>query len=111
MTMLAPSPQTQSSDRLQIDLGFDPLLPLRQWLNGIDFSLQRRSLLDNYWLARRICHLIPNHCPFERDIRLFGRTYHIPALCQINPLYPELMSLRWRALTLLAEVFGESGAG
>lgn len=110
MTMLAIAPHPHRSSKLQLDLGIDLFAPLRQWLNSIDFSLRQRSLQDNYWLAQWICRLIPNHCPFERDITFLGRTHHIPALCQINPLYPELMSLRWRALTLLAEVFSDAAA-
>jgi hypothetical protein len=105
--------QDSNSHRLSwpsLDFPVDLLMPLRQWLNGINFSLNDRSFQDNYWLAQRICKLIPNHCPFERDICWFGSTYHIPALCQLNPLYTELQSLRWRALTVLVEVFGEDMA-
>jgi hypothetical protein len=58
--------------------------------------------------AHRICHLIPAYCPFERDVILFGqKLFHIPALCKINPVYEELMELRFRALSFLADECGE----
>ncbi len=80
-------------------LGFAPLRPLRRWLDGIEFT--------SYGSARWICRLIPSSCPFERDITLWGRTVHIPALCSINPLYEEVIGLRLRALVCLTEVWGE----
>jgi len=67
---------------------------LRHWIDGIG----PRSLL----LARLLVRLIPARCPFERDVVIGGRTLlHIPALCQINPLFDELMALRFRALCRL----------
>ncbi|MGK7913902.1 MAG: Mo-dependent nitrogenase C-terminal domain-containing protein [Synechococcus sp.] len=77
----------------------DIFKPLRRWLDGIEFHTPQ--------LARMICKLIPCRCPFERDVTIFGRTIHIPALCKINPVYEELVSLRLRALTYLAEVCEE----
>jgi hypothetical protein len=77
----------------------DGLRPLRQWLN----ELQVRDLR----LAHRICQLIPRCCPFERDITAFGYTIHIPPLCKLNPLYEEVVSLRFRALSYLANDCGE----
>lgn len=77
----------------------DWFAPLRQWLNGIEFHRP--------WVARLICRLIPCKCPFERDVTVLNRTYHIPALCQINPLYNEVVSLRFRALSYLADCCGE----
>lgn len=74
-----------------------------------DFWLPLRKLLDNIpinhpQLARFLCRLIPAQCPFERDVNLFGRTlFHIPAMCKLNPLYDELMMLRFRALSYLAD--------
>jgi hypothetical protein len=44
---------------------FDPLQPLRQWLDGI-------KIRDDKF-ARLLCRLIPAQCPFERDITLFGK--------------------------------------
>ena len=58
--------------------------------------------------ARLFANLIPGQCPFERDIQLFGRKVaHIPPLCKLNPLYEELVSLRFRALCYLADTCGE----
>lgn len=73
--------------------------PLRRGINQIE--------IRNRPLARLICRLIPNACPFERDVTFFGHTVHIPALCELNPLYPELVDLRFRALTYLVDVCGE----
>ncbi|WP_013322976.1 Mo-dependent nitrogenase C-terminal domain-containing protein [Gloeothece verrucosa] len=59
-------------------------------------------------LAHRICQLIPAQCPFARDLKWFGQTLvTIPPLCKINPLYEELMALRWRALCYLADECGQ----
>jgi Mo-dependent nitrogenase C-terminus len=79
---------------------FDALLPLRQWLNNWNASDPET--------ARLICNVIPSHCPFERDIKLFGRTLaHIPPLCKLNPLFDEVVALRFRALCYLAEECGQ----
>jgi hypothetical protein len=59
-------------------------------------------------LAHRLCQLIPAQCPFERDVKLFGRTlFHIPPMCKLNPLYEEVVALRFRALCYLADECGE----
>jgi hypothetical protein len=74
--------------------------PIRQWLNAIE--------IRNAALAHLLCRVIPTQCPFERDIRLLGYTlFHIPPLCKLNPLYEEIMSLRFRALCYLADECGE----
>lgn len=79
---------------------FAPLQPLRQWLNGIT--------LTDPQTARLLCKLIPAQCPFERDIHLFGKVlFHIPPMCKLNPLYEELVGLRFRALCYLADECGE----
>lgn len=78
----------------------DVLQPVRQWLNGMDVQDPR--------VARFICKMIPSQCPFERDVKLFGRKIvHIPAMCKINPLYEQLVGLRFRALSYLADDQGE----
>jgi hypothetical protein len=78
----------------------DWLKPLRKWLNDL--------IIDNAKLAHRICRLVPPQCPFERDVVFFGRKiWHIPPLCKINPLYEEVVSLRFRALCYLADECGE----
>lgn len=75
------------------------LKPLRHLLDGIQ--------VRNYRLAHLLCQLIPCCCPFEQDINLFGRTFHIPPLCKLNPLYEEFVALRFRALSYLADECGE----
>ncbi|MEA5527440.1 Mo-dependent nitrogenase C-terminal domain-containing protein [Nodularia spumigena] len=78
----------------------DVLCPLRDWLDGLEIHDPR--------VARFLCKMIPSQCPFERDITLFGRKIvHIPPLCQINPLYEQLVGLRFRALSYLADECGE----
>ncbi|MGD1948698.1 MAG: Mo-dependent nitrogenase C-terminal domain-containing protein [Leptolyngbyaceae cyanobacterium] len=81
----------------------DILRPVRNWLDQIQVTHHRT--------AHIVCRVIPSHCPFERDISLFGSTVHIPALCRINPLYNEIVSLRLRALAYLTDICGEDVAG
>jgi len=78
----------------------EPLKPVRQWLDGLT--------VDDPRLARFVCKLVPSQCPFERDVTLFGRkTVHIPPMCKINPLYEQLVGLRFRAMTYLSDDLGE----
>lgn len=64
--------------------------------------------VENPQTARRIVSLIPADCPFERDLKLFGRTLaHIPPMCKINPLYEQLTMLRFKALCYLVDECGE----
>ncbi|KAF3887425.1 MULTISPECIES: Mo-dependent nitrogenase C-terminal domain-containing protein [Nostocales] len=78
----------------------DLLSPVRQWLDSIE--------IHNAKLAHFVCKLIPAQCPFERDITLFGRKlFHIPPMCKLNPVYEEVVYLRFRALCYLADVCGE----
>lgn len=80
--------------------GFDWLHPLRQWLNQVE--------VRNPKMAHRLCQLIPAQCPFERDVKLFGRQlFHIPPMCKLNPVYEEVVGLRFRALCYLADECGE----
>jgi tellurite resistance protein len=80
--------------------GKDPLLPVREWLDGLEIHDPR--------LARLLCRFIPSQCPFERDIILFGRkVVHIPPLCKLNPLFDQTVGLRFRALSYLADKCGE----
>lgn len=75
---------------------FDGLSPIRQWLNRFE--------VHNAVLAHLICRTIPVQCPFAREIRLFSRfSIQIPPLCKLNPLYEEVVGLRFRALCYLAE--------
>jgi hypothetical protein len=80
----------------------NPILqPLQTWLDGIE--------IQNAKLARVLCKAIPATCPFERDVVVLGRKLgHIPPMCKINPVYEQLMGLRFRALCYLVDVCGES---
>lgn len=85
---------------LQPKKAFDPLQPVRQWMDRVEVKSPE--------LAHRLCKLIPAQCPFERDVKLFGRTvFHIPPMCKLNPLYEEVVALRFRALCYLADECGE----
>jgi tellurite resistance protein len=80
--------------------GLDPLRKVRVWLDGMDVKDPR--------VARFLCKLIPSQCPFERDVVLFGKkVVHIPPMCKINPLYEQLVGLRFRSLSYLADDCGE----
>ena len=73
-----------------------PLEPLKQWLDALDPS--------DPAVAGFIVSLIPAQCPFERDIVLFGhKLVHIPPMCKLNPLYDQLVGLRFRCLGHLPE--------
>jgi hypothetical protein len=53
-------------------------------------------------LAAITARAIPAHCPFARTISLpFGKQICIPPLCKLNPLYDELVALRFLALLTL----------
>jgi hypothetical protein len=71
----------------------DIFFPLRRWLDKIDVNDEK--------FAHFLCQLIPFKCPFERDVNIWGQTFHIPPLCKLNPLYNEVVSLRSRALNYL----------
>lgn len=74
----------------------DLLHPIKHWLDDLEVHDPR--------LARFVCKLVPPQCPFERDIKLFGKKIvHIPPLCELNPLYEQLVGLRFRALSYLAD--------
>lgn len=78
----------------------DLLSPIRKWLNNL-------AIQDSAF-AHRICRMIPNQCPFEREIKLLGHTLvKIPPMCKLNPLYNELVALRFRAICYLADTCGE----
>ena len=64
--------------------------------------------MQNEKVAHFLCKMIPSQCPFERDVVLFGRkVVHIPAMCKLNPLYEQLVGLRFRALSFLADTCDE----
>lgn len=71
---------------------------VRQWLDNIEIHQPQ--------LAQYLCQLIPAQCPFERNIKWGYTTIHIPPLCKLNPLYEQLVGLRFRALCYLADECG-----
>ncbi|MDJ0693562.1 Mo-dependent nitrogenase C-terminal domain-containing protein [Mastigocoleus sp. MO_188.B34] len=96
---LAPS-DIKSAKKTSKSFRFNPLQPLRQFLDSLN--------IKNRKFAKLIAKLIPAQCPFERDIVIFGRKIgHIPPLCKLNPLYEELVCLRFRALCYLVDEYGE----
>ena len=79
---------------------FDLLYPIRQWLESIE--------IHNRKLAHFLCKLVPSQCPFEKDVIIFGKKlFHIPAMCKLNPLYEQVVTLRFKALCYLADECGE----
>lgn len=85
-------PVSQSKEEGAIDV----LNPVKKWLDGMDINDPR--------VARFLCKMIPPQCPFERDIKLFGKKIvHIPPMCKLNPLYEQLVGLRFRSLSYLAD--------
>lgn len=73
---------------------------IQQWLESLEIKEAQTA-----WL---IVKLIPGQCPFAREIQIFGKViFRIPALCKLNPLYEQLMGLRFRALCFLADSCGE----
>jgi hypothetical protein len=76
------------------------LLPIRQRLEAIEICDPQT--------ARSICKLIPARCPFEREVKLLNRTIlRIPPLCKLNPFYDQVVNLRFKSLTYLADHCGE----
>jgi DnaJ-domain-containing protein 1 len=94
---LSQAGSRQSLSPSQADASHSDLLdPLRTWMDGIQ--------VHNPKVARFLCRMIPSQCPFERDVVLFGhKVMHIPPMCKLNPLYDQVVGLRFRALSLLAE--------
>lgn len=79
---------------------FGILQSIRRWLDNVPVRDRQ--------LAHRLCKVIPSQCPFERDVKLFRKTlFHIPPMCKLNPVYEELVGLRFRALCYLADECGE----
>lgn len=74
-----------------------------QWLDSIE--------IHNSNLARWLCMTIPARCPFEREIKLCDRTiFRIPPLCKLNPFYEQIIGLRFKCLSYLADQCGEDVA-
>jgi len=91
MTFLIQKPQQKNFNLLQ---------PVQQWLD--------RQEIKQEQTARRIVKMIPAQCPFARTIRISGKVIiTIPPLCKLNPVYEQLVALRFRALCFLADQCGE----
>lgn len=99
MALLTHSSHLHPAPVLRRPTGFDIFRPLRRWIDQIE--------VQNRVVAHLVCRVIPCCCPFERDISILRWTMHIPALCELNPVYFELVSLRFRALSYLVDVCGE----
>jgi Mo-dependent nitrogenase C-terminus len=90
MTTLIQKPQPKT---------FNFVLLLKQWFHNLEINQEQT--------ARLIVRWIPAQCPFTREIRAFGKVIvRIPTLCKFNPLYEELIGLRFRALCFLADQCG-----
>ncbi|MEG4203603.1 Mo-dependent nitrogenase C-terminal domain-containing protein [Microcoleus sp. Pol7_A1] len=93
---VAPVAGTPLSSRLPKPHQKNVLQPVKDWLDAWEIHDPR--------VAHFVCKMIPSQCPFERDVVLFGRKIvHIPAMCKINPLYEQLVGMRFRALCYLAD--------
>lgn len=99
LTLCDRHPETQEIQP-HPELHLDVLKPVRSWLDNTEIHDPK--------VARFLCKMIPPQCPFERDIKLFGhKVVHIPPLCKLNPLYEQLVGIRFRALSYLADDCGE----
>jgi tellurite resistance protein len=87
---------TSDTSALQPEIHHDLLNPVRSWLDNLEIHDPK--------IAHFLCKMIPPQCPFERDVTLFGhKVVHIPPLCKLNPLYEQMVGLRFRALSYLAD--------
>ena len=78
----------------------DLLYPVKKWLDNLK--------IKDSTTAHRICKLIPSQCPFARDIVIFDRKIAtIPPLCKLNPLYENLIALKFRSMMYLEDICGE----
>lgn len=76
-------------------------------LSKIRYQLECVEIRD-YHLAKLLCKIIPSNCPFEITVTVFGRTLlQIPPLCKINPLYEQIVGLRFKCLLYLVNECGE----
>jgi hypothetical protein len=76
---------------------------VRQWIDAIEIHDPK--------VAQLLCNLIPASCPFEREIKLFDHTlFYIPPLCKLNPLYEQVVGLRFKALSYLVDECGKDVA-
>jgi Mo-dependent nitrogenase C-terminus len=100
-----------SHSEMTFDIGFQSLRPPQPRFNFLNPIRQKLDAIaiHNRQLAHLICKLIPAQCPFERDIILFSKIVaHIPPMCKLNPLYDQLVGLRFRSLCYLVDECGET---
>lgn len=91
-----PQSQHKLGTSPPLHINVNMLQPVRHWLDKLEIHDPK--------LARLLCKMIPSQCPFERDVKLFGhKIVHVPPLCKLNPLYEQLVGLRFRALSYLAD--------
>ncbi len=77
-----------------------------QLLRLVQRGIDRIEIRDRD-MALLIYRMIPSQCPFARDVKLFGRLlFRIPPLCKLNPVYDQLMALRFRAMCYLVDQCG-----
>jgi hypothetical protein len=77
--------------------------PIPDLLGGIRDLLDQLVFHDTA-TALSVVRRIPGACPFERTFVWRGKVVlSIPPLCKLNPLFPEIQGLRFRALTYLAD--------
>jgi hypothetical protein len=78
----------------------NPVSSMRQWLSSVEIYDPK--------IAHFLCKLIPAQCPFARKIKLFNHTIaDIPPLCKLNPFYQQIVEIRFKSLTFLADQCGE----
>ena len=95
-TLYDPQSTAQRSTSDVVFRPQNPLQPVQNWLDGLEIQDPK--------VARFLCRMIPPQCPFERDVKLFGqKIVHIPPMCKLNPLYEQMVGLRFRALSYLAD--------
>jgi hypothetical protein len=69
---------------------------VRQYLESVE--------IHNPKVARLLCRIIPGQCPFAREVKFLNRTVlRIPPLCKLNPFYEQVVSLRFKCLSYLAD--------
>jgi hypothetical protein len=94
---------TELTDHPGVTVVSEGETPVPDLLGGIRAVLEGLEFHD-LQTALSVVKRIPSQCPFERTITFKGRTIlKIPPLCKLNPLFGELQSLRFRALTYLAD--------
>jgi len=79
---------------LCLDLWKNLWKPIKNWLNNLEIQTTTFA---------KLCAVIPAQCPFERNISIGKFTIKIPPLCHLNPLYEELIQLRYKALIFLEQ--------